>query len=226
MLKRRIGHNSPTTSRDFRFSGQISSTLVALPPWSFLTTSVTSAWVMKESKSPVSAFTSEGVTAKLSLTASLNAGVHHRVQGLLLREASQTLRPQLRAAALTIEVENIVNSDSMSPTSPGIWSKLSQRCTQRCDTEAPYQKVALQRPGQRSTETHQSSTTRTEIWRLYRTDPEIFNTSQKTATLCSAYQSNACERFNERGNVDGGTDWFQTRTAQQEGLASSTEPSE
>ncbi|MEQ2289200.1 hypothetical protein AMECASPLE_030554 [Ameca splendens] len=30
-------------------------------------------------------------------------------------------------ATLTIEVENMVHSDSMSPTSPAIWSKLSQR---------------------------------------------------------------------------------------------------
>ncbi|MEQ2214054.1 hypothetical protein XENOCAPTIV_027608, partial [Xenoophorus captivus] len=55
----------------------------------------------------------------------------------------------------------------------------------------------------------------------------IFNPSQKTATLCSAYQSNACERVNEQGNVNGRTDWFQTRTAtsQKKGLASCTEPS-
>ncbi|MEQ2216512.1 hypothetical protein XENOCAPTIV_017422, partial [Xenoophorus captivus] len=73
-------------------------------------------------------------------------------------------------------------------------------CIQRCDNEAPYQKVAFQRSRQRFTQAHQSSTTRSEIWRFYRTDPspEIFNTSQKTATLCSAYQSNACENLNER----------------------------
>ncbi|KAK5622453.1 hypothetical protein CRENBAI_003332 [Crenichthys baileyi] len=47
MLKRRVNHVSPTTSRDLRYSGWISSTPEALPPRSFLTTSVTSAWVMR-----------------------------------------------------------------------------------------------------------------------------------------------------------------------------------
>ncbi|MED6247155.1 hypothetical protein ATANTOWER_032484 [Ataeniobius toweri] len=44
----------------------------------------------------------------------------------------------------------------------------------------------------------------------------------------SALQSNACERFNERGNVDGRADSSQTRTAtsQKECLASCTGPSE
>ncbi|MEQ2227560.1 hypothetical protein ILYODFUR_038872, partial [Ilyodon furcidens] len=51
--------------------------------------------------------------------------------------------------------------------------------------------------------------------------------SAKRQRLCSAYQSNACESLNERGNVDGRTNWFQTRTAtsQKEGLANCTEPS-
>ncbi|MEQ2316149.1 hypothetical protein AMECASPLE_029775, partial [Ameca splendens] len=62
-----------------------------------------------------------------SASASLSAGVHHMVQGLPPRQAPQTLRPQLWAAASTIEAENMVHSDSMSPTSPEIWSKLSRR---------------------------------------------------------------------------------------------------
>ncbi|MEQ2213739.1 hypothetical protein XENOCAPTIV_020130, partial [Xenoophorus captivus] len=68
-------------------------------------------------------------------------------------------------------------------------------CTQRCEPEAAHQKVTFQRSRQRS---HRSCTARSEIWMFYRTDSEIFNPSQKTATLCSAYQGNACERFNER----------------------------
>ncbi|MEQ2245050.1 hypothetical protein ILYODFUR_023588 [Ilyodon furcidens] len=40
MLKRRVNHDSPTTSRDLRYSGWISLTPEALPPWHFLTTSV------------------------------------------------------------------------------------------------------------------------------------------------------------------------------------------
>ncbi|MED6234201.1 hypothetical protein ATANTOWER_024403 [Ataeniobius toweri] len=61
MLKRCVNHDSPTTSRDLRYSGWISSTPEALPPRSFLTTSVTSAWVMKESnaESPASVSTRE-----------------------------------------------------------------------------------------------------------------------------------------------------------------------
>ncbi|MEQ2311971.1 hypothetical protein AMECASPLE_026141 [Ameca splendens] len=62
-----------------------------------------------------------------SLTASLNAVVHHRVRGLPPRQAPQTLRPQLQAAASTIDAVYMVHSDSMSPISPGIWSKHSQR---------------------------------------------------------------------------------------------------
>ncbi|MED6254075.1 hypothetical protein ATANTOWER_014825 [Ataeniobius toweri] len=46
---------------------------------------------------------------------------------MLPRHALQTLRPQLRAAALTTDGENMVHSSSMSPTSPGIWSKFSRR---------------------------------------------------------------------------------------------------
>ncbi|MED6268232.1 hypothetical protein CHARACLAT_020223 [Characodon lateralis] len=36
-----------TTSRDLSYSGRISSTPEALPPWSFLSTSVTSGWVIE-----------------------------------------------------------------------------------------------------------------------------------------------------------------------------------
>ncbi|MEQ2236402.1 hypothetical protein ILYODFUR_012412 [Ilyodon furcidens] len=53
MLKRRVNHDSPTTSKDLRYSGWISSTPEALPPRSFLTTSVTSAWMMKELLCPL-----------------------------------------------------------------------------------------------------------------------------------------------------------------------------
>ncbi|MED6249771.1 hypothetical protein ATANTOWER_019286 [Ataeniobius toweri] len=67
MLKRRVNHDSPTTSRDLRYSGRISSTPEALPPRSFLTTLVTPAWVMKESgpKSPASVSTRECMMAGL-----------------------------------------------------------------------------------------------------------------------------------------------------------------
>ncbi|MEQ2240474.1 hypothetical protein ILYODFUR_015350 [Ilyodon furcidens] len=47
-------------------------------------------------------------------TLQLTAGVHHRVQGLPPRQAPQNLRPQLRAAASTIDAENMVHSDSVS----------------------------------------------------------------------------------------------------------------
>ncbi|MEQ2293513.1 hypothetical protein AMECASPLE_034293 [Ameca splendens] len=62
-----------------------------------------------------------------NLTASLTAGVHHWDWGFPPRQAPQTLRPQLRVTASTIDVENMVHSDSMSPTSLGICSKLSRR---------------------------------------------------------------------------------------------------
>ncbi|KAK0147911.1 hypothetical protein N1851_012372 [Merluccius polli] len=62
-----------------------------------------------------------------SLTASLTAGVHQRVRELPPRQAPTTLRPQLRSAALTMEAWNMAHSDSMSPASPGTWSKLSRR---------------------------------------------------------------------------------------------------
>uniref|UniRef100_A0AAY5KIR9 RNA methyltransferase n=1 Tax=Esox lucius TaxID=8010 RepID=A0AAY5KIR9_ESOLU len=67
MLHRRVSQDSPTTSRDLRYSGRISSTPGALPPRSFLTTSVTSARVMDESTSEPSSSASsmEDVTAGL-----------------------------------------------------------------------------------------------------------------------------------------------------------------
>lgn len=63
----------------------------------------------------------------LYLMASLFSGVHHQVPALLPLQAPTMLRQQLRAAALT-DVVNSVHSDSMSPTSPRIWEKLSRRC--------------------------------------------------------------------------------------------------
>ncbi|MED6293590.1 hypothetical protein CHARACLAT_012046 [Characodon lateralis] len=62
-----------------------------------------------------------------SLIASLIASVHHRIQSLPPRQAPQTLRPQLQAAASTIDAENMLHLDSMYPTSLGIWSKLSRK---------------------------------------------------------------------------------------------------
>ncbi|MED6231598.1 hypothetical protein ATANTOWER_032411 [Ataeniobius toweri] len=44
-------------------------------------------------------------------------GTLGRVRGLMPRQAPQTLRPQLQAAASTIDAEKVVHSDSMSPTS-------------------------------------------------------------------------------------------------------------
>uniref|UniRef100_A0A8D0CIB5 Coiled-coil domain containing 88C n=1 Tax=Scleropages formosus TaxID=113540 RepID=A0A8D0CIB5_SCLFO len=63
----RVSQDSPTTSRDLRNSGRISSTPGALPPRSFLTTSATSARVMDESpsESPASASSTEGVSEGL-----------------------------------------------------------------------------------------------------------------------------------------------------------------
>ncbi|KAK5622543.1 hypothetical protein CRENBAI_001897 [Crenichthys baileyi] len=79
-------------------------------------------------RSPTSQPQPIGLLPFFSLTASLTAGIHHRVFGIAaVTGQPQTLRPQLRAAASTIDAENMVHSDSMSPTSPGIWSKLSRR---------------------------------------------------------------------------------------------------
>ncbi len=49
--------------------------------------------------------------------ASLTSSVHHRVWGLPPRQAPETLRPQLRAATSTMEVENMVHSNSISTDS-------------------------------------------------------------------------------------------------------------
>ena len=65
--------------------------------------------------------------SSFSLTASLTCGVHHRVPGLPPQQAPETLQPQLRTATSALEVENMVHSDSMSPASLEIWSKLSRR---------------------------------------------------------------------------------------------------
>ncbi|MEQ2217489.1 hypothetical protein XENOCAPTIV_012143 [Xenoophorus captivus] len=56
----------------------------------------------------------------------LGSRMVHLVLGLPPQQARQTLRPQLPAAS-TIDAENMVRSDSMSLTSPGIWSKLSHQ---------------------------------------------------------------------------------------------------
>ncbi|TWW77391.1 hypothetical protein D4764_12G0007810 [Takifugu flavidus] len=64
----------------------------------------------------------------LSLTASLTASVHQQLRALPPRQAPTTLQPQHRSAASTMEAQNMVHSDSMSPASPGTWSKLSRRC--------------------------------------------------------------------------------------------------
>ncbi|MED6263042.1 hypothetical protein CHARACLAT_000295 [Characodon lateralis] len=57
----------------------------------------------------------------------LTTGIYHQVGGLLPQHAQQILWPQLRAAASTIEVQNMFHLNSMSLASPGIWEKLSQR---------------------------------------------------------------------------------------------------
>ncbi|KAI3377913.1 hypothetical protein L3Q82_009040 [Scortum barcoo] len=64
-----------------------------------------------------------------SLTASLTSGVHHHGLGLPATTGTrETLRPQLRiASASTMEAENMVHSDSMSPASLGICEKLFRR---------------------------------------------------------------------------------------------------
>ncbi|KAI3366681.1 hypothetical protein L3Q82_009355, partial [Scortum barcoo] len=60
-----------------------------------------------------------------SLTASLTLPTPG--SGLPPRQAPETLRPQLRTAASTMEAENMVHSDSMSPASLGICEKLFRR---------------------------------------------------------------------------------------------------
>ncbi|KAK0144409.1 hypothetical protein N1851_017229 [Merluccius polli] len=61
-----------------------------------------------------------------SLTASFTAGVHQWVLRLPPRQAPNTFRPQLLAAASAMEVLNMTHSDSMSPTSPGMCEKFFQ----------------------------------------------------------------------------------------------------
>ncbi|TWW62755.1 hypothetical protein D4764_04G0014020 [Takifugu flavidus] len=53
-----------------------------------------------------------------SCTASLTAGVHQRFRALPPRQAPTTLRPQHPSAASTMEAQNMVHSDSMSPRLP------------------------------------------------------------------------------------------------------------
>ncbi|KAF7646047.1 hypothetical protein LDENG_00194510 [Lucifuga dentata] len=67
MLHRHVNHDSPTTSRDFSISGQISSTPGDLPLQSFLTTSVTSTreMVSDPPESSISASPVEGMEAWL-----------------------------------------------------------------------------------------------------------------------------------------------------------------
>ena len=70
MLQSCVNQDSPTTSRDLRYSGRLSSTLGALPLKSFCTTSVTLAWAMKgsTSESPASAYSMRGVSVGLRRT--------------------------------------------------------------------------------------------------------------------------------------------------------------
>lgn len=49
------------------------------------------------------------------------------IWGLPPRLATETLHPQLQAAVSTMEAENMVHSNSMPPTSLGIWEKLIRR---------------------------------------------------------------------------------------------------
>ncbi|XP_034562836.1 sialic acid-binding Ig-like lectin 13 [Notolabrus celidotus] len=53
-----------------------------------------------------------------SLTASFPAGVHHRVLGLLPRQAPMAFKPQPLAATSAMDALNMAHLDSMSPTSP------------------------------------------------------------------------------------------------------------
>ncbi|TWW61018.1 hypothetical protein D4764_05G0011080 [Takifugu flavidus] len=67
MLQSRVNHDSPTTSTALRNSGWISSTPGALPPRSFLTTSITSAPEIRElvPRSPGPASSLEGMLVVL-----------------------------------------------------------------------------------------------------------------------------------------------------------------
>ncbi len=75
MLQRRVSQDSATTSRDLRYSGRISSTPGALPPRSFLTTSVTSARVVDEATSEPPASASSMEDAPPGVTVAAHVGV-------------------------------------------------------------------------------------------------------------------------------------------------------
>lgn len=62
-----------------------------------------------------------------SSTACTAACLACHIWGLPLRLAPETLRPQLQAAVSTMEAENMVHSNSMPPTSLGIWEELIRR---------------------------------------------------------------------------------------------------
>ncbi|KAI3369221.1 hypothetical protein L3Q82_007502 [Scortum barcoo] len=87
LLQRRVSQDSPTTSRDLRYSGRISSTPSALPLRSLLDFGLTSAKLLQL----------DGIPYFWCLPAS------------------------------TMEAENMVHSDSMSPASLGICEKLFRR---------------------------------------------------------------------------------------------------
>ncbi len=72
----RVNQDRPTTSRHLRYSGRISSTCGALPPGSFLSTSVTSAWVMDESTSEPSASASSMEDVSVGLRRSSKYSFH------------------------------------------------------------------------------------------------------------------------------------------------------
>ncbi len=76
MMQSRVNQDRPTTSRHLRYSGRISSTCGALPPGSFLTTSVTSAWVMDESTSEPSASASSMEDMSVGLRRSSKYSFH------------------------------------------------------------------------------------------------------------------------------------------------------
>ncbi|KAK0146020.1 hypothetical protein N1851_014720 [Merluccius polli] len=81
-----------------------------------------------------------GVPQAKKFDASLIAGVHQRVRELPPRQAPTTLRPQLRSAALTMEVRNMAHSDSMSPASP-----VSKTCGRKSD-DMPTKAIIVLRP--------------------------------------------------------------------------------
>ncbi|KAI3356424.1 hypothetical protein L3Q82_017641, partial [Scortum barcoo] len=81
-------------------------------------------WEQEESHRP----TWSDEDSFFSLTASLTFGVHHRVQGLPPRQSTRDLASTTsNRPASTMEAENMVHSDSMSPASLGICEKLFRR---------------------------------------------------------------------------------------------------